>query len=68
MVFNPFIWTADHLLMLGEVPTDLKNTVLYIQNRPQGVSRALMRLILGKISIFVHFVALDRLQSHHLYC
>ena len=27
-----------------------------------------MRLILGKITIFVHSVALDRLQSLHLYC
>ena len=52
MVLNPFIWTADQLLMLGEVPTDLKNTVYYIQNGPQGLSRALVRLILGKIWIW----------------
>ena len=68
MVFNPFIWTADQLLVFREVPTDHKNTVYSIQNRSQGVSRALMRLILGQITIFVHSVALDRLQSLHLYC
>ena len=35
MVFNPFIWTADQLLMLGLVPTDLTNQflTLYITNQ-----------------------------------
>ena len=38
MVLNPFIWTADQLLMLGGVAIDLKNAVLYIQNRLQGLT------------------------------
>ena len=34
--FNPFIWTADQLLMLGEVPADLTNQFLILDITHRG--------------------------------
>ena len=66
MVFNPFIWTSDQLLMLGKVSTRLTNELKVLDITDRGSKGPVLDANLTKISIFDHLVLLNGLQPLHL--
>ncbi len=55
MVFNPFIWTADQLLMLGKVPTNLTNEFKVLHMTHRGSPGAHRGHFCGQFDQKAHF-------------
>ena len=66
MVFNPFIWTVDQLLIFGLVPPDLGDQFLKLNISLKGVTGANLEANFTKNPVFGNSVALDGLQSLHV--